>query len=121
MSQFYRTSVQRQSVVTTTNSRILVVCTRLYDIMSCTGHKGLQCLDCSAHQRLELQVEFCLFLLKTIKSSLLPFNGAPKDVLKCTNLIYLYSENKHEGNPFIQFSMLLVLNNQEHTSIISKF
>ena len=41
--------------------------------------------------------------------------GALKDVLKCTNLIYLYSENKHEGNPFIQFSVLLVLNNQEHT------
>ena len=59
-------------------------------------------------------MDFFFFFLKAM-SSLLHSLGALKDVLKCTNLIYLYSDNKHEGNPFIQFSMLLVLNNQEHT------
>jgi len=67
MSQFYRTSIQRQSVVTTMNRGILVVCTRLYDIMSCTGHKGLHCLDCSAHQRLGLQVDFCFISFESNK------------------------------------------------------
>jgi len=83
MNQFDKTSVQRQSVVTTTNSGIPMVCTRLYDI---TSHKGLQCLDCSAHQRLGLQMDFCLFPFKAMKSSLLPFTGGSERCIEMYQL-----------------------------------